>query len=389
MGWPVAAPVLTRWGGAFAVPPPSPGLLLVFLRGGYDCANAIIPYSSDFYYEARPSIAIARPTAGDAAGALRLDGDWALAPALRATIGARFEKREVAFVPFAGPDDLSRSHFETQDYIERGQPASSAQDFRSGFLARLAGVLTGASPIAFTDALPRCFQGANVPNVSLRGVGKPAFDERQSSILAGMYKGNRPRGSGRRGAGGAPDRRARAGPGAPRGQPRLNQPEGVRARSSPHRAPHARPVSTRLRGRRRMGHPRRRGRRAGRTGEQPRQPGPRTGCAGRGARARAGSDTVVVVISEFGRTFRENGNKGTDHGHGSTYWILGGGIRGGAVVGPQVKVERATLLQDRDYPVLTDVRSLLGGLFSRMFGLSTSDLDRVFPGAVPADLGLV
>jgi uncharacterized protein (DUF1501 family) len=100
-------------------------------------------------------------------------------------------------------------------------------------------------------------------------------------------------------------------------------------------------------------------------------------------------DTIVVVISEFGRTFRENGNKGTDHGHGSTYWILGGGIRGGSIVGAQVKVERATLLQDREYPVLSDVRDLLGGLFARMWALSPSDLDRVFPGGAPLDLGVV
>ena len=65
-GMALAAPVLTRWGGAFALPAPSPGLLLVFLRGGYDCANAMIPYSSDFYYESRPTIAIARPKPGDA-----------------------------------------------------------------------------------------------------------------------------------------------------------------------------------------------------------------------------------------------------------------------------------------------------------------------------------
>src|SRR4029077_4846753 len=136
----------------------------------YDCANAVVPYASDFYYEARPNIAIARPTAGDSQGALGLDSDWALTPVLRSTIGARYAKGEVAFVPFAGTDDLSRSHFETQDHIERGQPAVGGQDFRSGFLARLSSVVTGASPIAFTDALPRCFQGANVPNLSLRGL---------------------------------------------------------------------------------------------------------------------------------------------------------------------------------------------------------------------------
>jgi uncharacterized protein (DUF1501 family) len=387
-GLAASTPVLTRWGGAFAAPAGSPGLLIVFLRGGYDCANAIVPYTSDFYYEARPTIAIARPTPAAATGALALDSDWALAPALRSTIGARFAKGEVAFVPFAGTDDLSRSHFETQDHIERGQPTLGAQDFRSGFLARLSSVVVGASPIAFTDALPRSFQGAQVPNLSLRGFGKPPFDERQSSILASMYKG---------------------------GPLEVAVNEGLELRQTV-----ARELEQELREAnrgsinpkgfeleaRRIGHLMRERFRIGfvdiggwdtHVGEGADQGALANNLEslGRGLDALAAElgprwhDTVVVVISEFGRTFRENGNKGTDHGHGSTYWVLGGGLRGGRVIGAQVKVERAALLQDRDLPVLTDVRDLLSGLFGRMWGLSPSDLERVFPGAVPLDLGVV
>ena len=83
-------------------------------------------------------------------------------------------------------------------------------------------------------------------------------------------------------------------------------------------------------------------------------------------------NTVVIVVSEFGRTFRENGNKGTDHGHGSVYWVLGGSINGGRVAGEQTKVERANLFQDRDYPVLNEYRVVLGGLFTALWGLSLS-----------------
>jgi uncharacterized protein (DUF1501 family) len=93
-----------------------------------------------------------------------------------------------------------------------------------------------------------------------------------------------------------------------------------------------------------------------------------------------------VVISEFGRTWRENGNRGTDHGHGSVYWVLGGAIRGGRIAGEQVRVQPATLFQDRDYPVLNECRALLGGIFARMYAV---DALRVFPGAVPKDLGLL
>jgi len=99
--------------------------------------------------------------------------------------------------------------------------------------------------------------------------------------------------------------------------------------------------------------------------------------------------TVVVVVSEFGRTFRENGDRGTDHGHGSVYWVLGGGIRGGQIAGEQVAVTRAALFQDRDYVVLTDYRALLAGLFSRIYGLSPQALSGVFAAVSPADLALI
>ena len=100
-------------------------------------------------------------------------------------------------------------------------------------------------------------------------------------------------------------------------------------------------------------------------------------------------DTVVVVISEFGRTFRENGNGGTDHGHGSVYWVLGGAINGGRIAGEQARIERSSLFQDRDYPVLNDYRAVLGGLFRSMWGLSNTQLERVFPGAEAVDLKIL
>jgi uncharacterized protein (DUF1501 family) len=100
-------------------------------------------------------------------------------------------------------------------------------------------------------------------------------------------------------------------------------------------------------------------------------------------------NTVVVVLSEFGRTFRENGNRGTDHGHGSVYWVLGGGVRGGRVAGEQTLLTPATLFQNRDYPVLNEYRAVLAGLFARMYGLDAKQLDKVFPGAPARELDLV
>ena len=129
-------------GRLFAAPTAGPRFLLVFLRGGYDSTNLLIPYSSSFYYEARPNIAIAKPQAGSNTGALALDANWALAPAVRDTIGSLYAQGQVAFVPFVGTEDLSRSHFETQDSIELGQPVASGRNYRSGFLGRLSDMLT-------------------------------------------------------------------------------------------------------------------------------------------------------------------------------------------------------------------------------------------------------
>ena len=102
-----ALPALGCAGKLFAAPAASPRFLFVFLRGGYDCANMLVPYSSDFYYESRPKIAIAKPDPNNATGALALDANWALAPVLRPTIGSMYAAKQVAFVPFAGTEDLS------------------------------------------------------------------------------------------------------------------------------------------------------------------------------------------------------------------------------------------------------------------------------------------
>jgi uncharacterized protein (DUF1501 family) len=105
--------------------------------------------------------------------------------------------------------------------------------------------------------------------------------------------------------------------------------------------------------------------------------------------ANAWRNTVVMVISEFGRTFHENGDRGTDHGHGSIYWVLGGSVSGGRIAGPQVALARATLNEGRDLPVLTDYRSMIGGLAERQYGLSRDRLSSVFPVIKPVDLSLV
>ncbi|MBS0584149.1 MAG: DUF1501 domain-containing protein [Proteobacteria bacterium] len=385
-----ALPLLTTAGRLFAASLSSPRFLLVFLRGGYDCANLLVPYASDFYYASRPNIAVPRPDPKSDSGTLALDSDWALTPGLRNSIGEMYKNKQVAFVPFAGTDDLSRSHFETQDNIERGEPTQARGEFNSGFMARLSSTLTGkAAPIAFTDALPLTFRGASdIPNISLKSVGKPDYDDRQAAILTSMYQGHRLQGAVNDGL----ELRAHV---AKEFETEMNQANrgAVSARGF---AVEAQRIAKLMRDEYRLGfvdiggwdtHVN--------EGGEKGQLAYNLANLGDGLKAFAQElgnewkNTVVVVVSEFGRTFRENGNRGTDHGHGSVYWVLGGGIDGGRIAGEQVKVQQSTLNQNRDYPVLNDYRSLLAGMYLRMWGLSPAQLTKVFPETRASDLKLV
>ena len=100
-------------------------------------------------------------------------------------------------------------------------------------------------------------------------------------------------------------------------------------------------------------------------------------------------EKLVRIGRPANREQRENGDRGTDHGHGSVYWVMGGGINGGRILGEQVKVDQPTLFQNRDYPVLTDYRAMFAGLLGRMYGLDGAAVQRVFTGVHPAELGLV
>ncbi|WP_375462607.1 DUF1501 domain-containing protein [uncultured Methylobacterium sp.] len=376
-------------GRVWAAPKADARLLVVFLRGAYDAANVIIPTGSDFYYRARPNLAVARPDPGNPAAALALDADWSLHPALRETILPLYARGQAAFVPFAGTDDLTRSHFETQDTIELGQTVGRSRDYNSGFMARLAAELTRVRPITFTEQVPLIFRGTEtVPNIAINGVGKPGIDERQAKLITAMYRDT-------------PLAQAVS--------------EGFRVRDEVYHAISDHPAEA-DRGAvspkgfelsaRRIGRLMREQFNLGfvdvggwdthvNQGAGTGYLADRVGELGRGLAGfvqeigPAWSDTVVVVLSEFGRTFRENGSRGTDHGHGSVYWVLGGGVRGGRIAGRQVAADEANLCQNRDHPVLTDYRALLAGLLRRLYGLDQPSLRRIFADAEPADLALI
>jgi len=248
--------------------------------------------------------------------------------------------------------------------------------------------VNGANPIAFTESLPVCFGGAaDIPNISLKGVGKPVFDARQAAILADMYAGHHLQPEVQDGL----ELRQEV------GRVMEEMKEASRDAITPKGFElEARRLGRLLRDQYRIGfidvggwdtHVN--------EGAAQGALANNVDSLGKGLAALAQElggewrNTVVAVVSEFGRTFRENGNKGTDHGHGSAYWILGGSIAGGRIAGEQTRLERATLFQDRDYPVLNEYRSVLGGLFASLWGLSAEQIQRIFPGSTPVDLKIV
>lgn len=366
-------------------------LLVVMLRGAYDATNTLIPYSSPFYYEARPNLAIAKPGADEHA-AIELTADWGLHPALRTSLLPLWQAKSLAFVPFSGLEDPSRSHFEMQDKIEFGR-GSRSNDYSSGFLNRLAAELSsGFAPMSFTSTLtPILRGGVRVPNMVLeRGLIRPSNPQEleRSEQIARMYEGTALAANVREGF----DTRQRV-------QRELagEMEAASRGAASPQGLALAAPrIAKLLRDSYRIGFID-----VGRWDTHVGQ-GAATGVLADRLTELGGAlatlarelgdvwaDTTVVVVSEFGRTFRENGNRGTDHGHGSALWVLGGRVRGGRVLGEQVASQPQTLNDNRDWPVLNDYRAVLAGLFGRWYGLSPAALERIFPGAKAQDVGLI
>lgn len=360
--------------------------ILVFLRGGYDALSALVPYNEPFYYEARPNIAIPVPSQGKTDTVIALDERWGLHPALQETILPLYEAKQVAFVPFAGTAFVSRSHFQAQDWLEFGHSPGSIPSHSSGFLNRLLKCLrreqSQATAISFTSALPPILRGSvQVANSPITVPQRAGVDANREELILAMYQGH------------ALEPLVRDGIGLRREISKELQEEMQSASRGALPAKGFALQAARI-GRLLRERPEYRvgfielggwdthaaqGNAQGSLSRQLHGLGEGLGVLA-GSLGPTWKNTVVAVVSEFGRTFRENGSKGTDHGHGSTLWLLGGGISGGVIYGEQDRLRESHLHQNRDVPVLNEYRAVLGGMFQGIYGLKTQDLRYVFPG---------
>jgi uncharacterized protein (DUF1501 family) len=367
-------------------------LVVVFLRGAVDGLNVVVPYSEQEYYELRPTIAI--PRAGQNGGALDLDGRFGLHPALASLMPA-WKEKSLAFVHASGSPNESRSHFEAQAYMESGTPgAHSTQDgWMNRVLAALPGKHAPTEAVNFGKTTPKILEGTMpIASISTRGgyggggkemMSAPGLDPATASLFDRLYAGSD--------SISVAYREGRA------AQTQLASDLSRDMMEAANGAPSAK------------GFPEDAAKLCQLMRQDPTIQLAFFGLSGWDTHVREGSSegqlanhlkplgdglaqlhnglgdtygrTVIVVISEFGRTARENGNGGTDHGHGNAMWVMGGPVSGGKVYGEWPGLDEDNLHEQRDLAVTTDFRTVISGVLGQHLRLSGSQLAAVFPDA--------
>ncbi|MBD0373443.1 MAG: DUF1501 domain-containing protein [Pyrinomonadaceae bacterium] len=363
-------------------------LIAIFQRGAVDGLNVVVPYGEKEYYELRPSLAIAKPQAGNAEAAIDLDGFFGLHPSL-APFKPLWNAKRLAIVDAVGSPDNTRSHFDAQDYMESATPG--VKSTRDGWLNRYLQSKPDASATPFravsmTQNLPRTLQGranalaisnladftirAGAYSQSVQGGFESIYDKSVRDVLGGtgretfeavnylkkvnpaQYK---------------PENGAQY-PRSPYGNSLLQIAQLIKAGVGLEVAftdvggwdTHVNQGNAR-------------GQLAFRLTDF---------AAGIAALVtdlgKRMDDVVILTMSEFGRTARENGNRGTDHGHANAMFVIGNQVRGGRVYGEWPGLKSDKLYEGRDLALTTDFRDVFGEIASKHLG--NANMQTVFPG---------
>lgn len=371
----VAFGLQVRQALAYAVPGPKAEgrLIVVFLRGGLDGLFAFAPVDDSRLGALRPSLSATAASQG-----IRLQGTGFVAHPACAGLAAMFASGELSFAPCAGTTDRSRSHFQAQDLFELGTGAIRGG---SGFMARAATMLGGEGrAISFTQEVPLSFAGMEIPPeiAPLAGSGLKIPPGRLRDAILVAHQGAATGAALAQAIATEADIEAAMGmePGVSRGAAGANDFPGMARRMG--RMLLAKPA---------LGlafvdlggfdtH-------AGEEAILTRALASLSGGLD-ALRSELGPQewrrTRLVVMTEFGRTVRENGTRGTDHGHGGLALLAGGDIDGGKLLGGFDGLADSALNETRDLPVKVDWRDLIGAEMTSLFALETPALDRIFPG---------
>lgn len=358
-------------------------LIAIFQRGAVDGLSVVVPHGEAEYYRLRPSIAVPRPgSAADAA--LNLDSFFGFNPRL-APLKPIWDRRDLAIVHACGSPDSTRSHFDAQDYMETATPGVKSTS--DGWLNRYLQVRTTEteSPfraVALTQQMPRMLQGP-APTIAmnqiaqfgiraqsmndsfeaqyaaaadrvLHGTGREAFDAMKMLKTADPTRYQEEHGA---------------------DYPRTAFGQALRQIAQLTKAgvglevafadiggwdTHVNQGATQ-------------GQLATRLDDFARSIAALVTDLGERM-----ADTVVLTMSEFGRAVSENGNRGTDHGHGNAMMVIGGGVRGGKVYGTWPGLAVGQRYDGRDLAVTTDFRDVFGEVVTRHLGVA--DAGPIFPG---------
>jgi uncharacterized protein (DUF1501 family) len=359
-------------------------IVVVFLRGAVDGLNVVVPHGEPNYYEWRPTIAIGQR--GGEGGALYLDGFFGLHPALEPMMNY-WNEGTLAFVHACGSPDPTRSHFDAQDYMESGTPGIKSTG--GGWLNRVLAVMPGSHPateaLSLGPTVPRILSGRMaVANLPLgRAAARPLPLDRPIVEVSfdRMYEGSDPLSKAYKEGLAARSRlmselsadMAAANNGAP--SPKGFTDDAERLARLIRRDPTIRVAFVALGGWDTHVN------QGGANGQFAGHLQPLADGLAHFAQALgpAYGDTVVMVISEFGRTVHQNGNGGTDHGHGNVMWLMGGPVRGRKIYGRWPGLATSELYQERDLAVTTDFREPIAAVLQSHMQLSASQIDKVFP----------
>lgn len=358
-------------------------LIAIFQRGAVDGLNVVVPHGEPAYYALRPAIAIPRPDGTDRS-AIDLDGHFGLHPALR-SLKPLWDSKQLAIVEAVGSPDPTRSHFDAQDYMESGTPGYKTTP--DGWLNRALIPEVRTCPVravSFGSDLPRMLRGRNEA-LSIRDLNDFRIrDPRMAGAFASLY-------------GLTPDHLL-----SNTGQETF---EAMRMVQSIASKPYT-PANNATYPKGRLGRSMEQIARmikanvglevaftdvggwdthVNEVAAQPhegqlanllREFGDSLAAFSRDMGDRM-ADITIVTMSEFGRTVKENGDRGTDHGHANVMFVLGGEVRGGQIHGRWPGLQREQLYEGRDLNVTTDFRTVLAELVVKQMG--NRAIGTVFP----------
>jgi len=362
-------------------------LIAIFQRGAVDGLNMVVPFGESNYYSLRPSIAIPKPQSGNADAAINLDGFFGLHPSM-SPFKSLWDSKRLAIVHAVGSPDNTRSHFDAQDYMESATPGVKSTS--DGWLNRY--LQSKKDPehslfraVSMTKTMPRVLQGtapavamSSISDFAIRG-GKSSSDlqggfeaiyARENDSLAGMgretfeavnflKKANPAQYQPENGA---------VYPRNPFGNSLLQFAQLIKAGVGLEIAftdiggwdTHVNQGNSR-----------------GQLGNLLQQFSAGIAALYQDLGQRM-DDVIILTMSEFGRTVRENGNRGTDHGHANAMFVMGNSVRGGKVYGQWPGLKDDQLYEARDLALTTDFRDVFGEIATRHLG--SKDPKAVFPG---------